>query len=147
MKYWLVKQEPSSYSWDDFVNDRETAWTGVRNHQAKRHLSSMRVGDKVLFYHSVIGKEVVGEAQVKREAYPDPTAEPDSPWVCVDLAPLAALSAPVPLERIKSEPALSGIPLLRQSRLSVMPLTAAEYRKILSLGKSIRTGQRGASST
>jgi len=134
MKYWLVKQEPSAYSWSDFVRDGRTEWTGVRNFQARNNLQAMCKGDRVLFYHSVVGKEVVGEAEIIREAYPDPTAE-EGKWICVDLKPDQALPRPVSLEEIKAAPQLAEIKLLRQSRLSVMSLTAAEYRGILSLSK------------
>lgn len=134
MKHWLVKQEPSAYSWDNFVREGRTEWTGVRNYQARNNLQAMRCGDRVLFYHSVVGKEVVGEAEVIREAYPDPTAK-DGKWICVDLKPRQALARPVTLEEIKSAPKLADMALLRQSRLSVMPLTAAEYREVLRLAK------------
>ncbi len=134
MKHWLVKQEPSAYSWDDFVRDGRTAWTGVRNFQARNNLLAMRCGDRVLYYHSVVGKAVVGESEVVAEAYPDPTAK-EGDWVCVDLKPDKALPRPVTLEEIKAAPKLAGIALLRQSRLSVMPLTAAEYRAIIRLAK------------
>lgn len=134
MKHWLVKQEPSAYSWDDFVKDGRTAWTGVRNFQARNNLQAMRRGDLVLYYHSVTGKAVVGEAEVVREAYPDPTTQ-EAGWVCVDLAPVKALPRPVTLEDIKADARLEQIALLRQSRLSVMPLTAAEYRAILGLAR------------
>jgi len=130
--YWMVKQEPTAYAWEQFVKDGGTAWTGVRNFQARINLRAMRRGDEVLYYHSVVGKEVVGIAKVAREAYPDPTAEEDG-WVCVDLAPVRALKSPVPLEKIKATPALKDIKLLRQSRLSVMPLGAAEFVTIVSL--------------
>ncbi len=132
MKYWLVKQEPTAYAWEDFVRDGRTAWTGVRNFQARNNLKAMKRGDRVLYYHSVTGKAVVGEAEVVREAYPDPTAE-DGGWVCVDLKPLKPLARPVALEEIKGDHRLADIPLLRQSRLSVMPLSAAHHRTILSL--------------
>lgn len=135
--HWLVKQEPSAYSWQQFCSDGQTAWTGVRNFQARNHLRSMRVGDRVLFYHSVTGKEVVGEAEVIREAYPDPTAT-SGDWCCVDLKPVAALAHPVSLEQIKGTPALAKIGLLRQSRLSVMPLAKSEFDTILRLSKQSR---------
>jgi Uncharacterized conserved protein len=134
MKYWLVKQEPTAYSWDDFVRDGQTAWTGVRNFQARNNLRSMSRGDRVLFYHSVVGKAVMGEAEVIRGAYPDPTAK-EGDWVCVDLKPLRPLPRPVTLEEIKTCAALENFPLIRQSRLSVMPVAAAEYRAILALAK------------
>ena len=132
MKHWLVKQEPTAYSWDDFVKDGKTVWTGVRNFQARNNLKAMSKGDRVFYYHSVEGKCVVGEAEVVREAYPDATAK-EGDWVCVDLKPLKALKQPVSLDAIKADKRLKDIALLRQSRLSVMPLTAAEYKAILSL--------------
>jgi predicted RNA-binding protein with PUA-like domain len=128
-QYWLVKSEPGAYSWEQFVKDGGTAWTGVRNFQARKNLQAMHRGDEVLFYHSVVGKAVVGIARVAREAYPDPTADMEG-WVCVDLAPVRALKAPVTLDHIKATPALANIALLRQSRLSVMPLTPLEFRTI-----------------
>ncbi len=130
--YWMVKQEPTAYSWDQFVKDGGTAWTGVRNFQARINLNAMRKGDEVFFYHSVVGKEVVGIAKVAREAYPDPTADEEG-WVCVDLVPVKPLKSPVTLEQIKADPALTEIKLVRQSRLSVMPLTVAERERILRL--------------
>lgn len=133
-QHWLVKQEPNAYSWADLVQDKRTAWTGVRNFQARNHLRAMKRGDLVLFYHSVSEKRVVGVARVVREAYPDPTAE-EGDWSCVDFAPAEALEKPVSLEEIKSEKDLSAIPLLRQSRLSVMPLRASEFERILSLSR------------
>ena len=133
MKHWLVKQEPSAYSWQDFVRDGSTAWTGVRNFQARNNLSSMKTGDRVLFYHSVIGKEIVGEATVSKEAFPDPTAKEGS-WVSVELKPLRPFLRPVALDQVKAEALLENIALLKQSRLSVMPLTPAEYRHLLKLG-------------
>jgi len=133
--HWLVKQEPNAYSWDRFVKDGGTAWTGVRNFQARNNLKAMRKGDRVLYYHSVIGKEVVGVATVARAAYPDPTADSghSSDWVCVDLKPVKPLAAPVNLEQIKRTPELEEIPLLKNSRLSVMPLTEEQYDTILSI--------------
>jgi len=134
MNHWLVKQEPTSYPWEQFVKDGGTAWTGVRNFQARNHLRAMRPGDRVLYYHSVVGKEVVGLAEVARAAYPDPTAT-EGDWSCVDLKPVRALDRPVTLDEIKSEPALSEIALLRQSRLSVMPLAKTEFETLLRLSK------------
>ena len=130
---WLVKQEPSAYSWENFVADGRTAWTGVRNFQARKNLHAMREGDRVLFYHSVTGKEIVGIARVVREAYPDPTAT-EGDWVCVDLAPEAPLASPVTLETIKAHPTLCKIALVKQSRLSVMPLSAADFDALIALG-------------
>ncbi len=135
MNHWLVKQEPTAYSWEDFVRDGKTAWTGVRNFQARNHLRAMAKGDRVLFYHSVVGKSVMGVAEVVRTAYPDPTAK-EGDWSCVDLKPCAPLASPVSLDRIKEVPALSGIGLLRQSRLSVMPLAKSEFQAIINLSKA-----------
>lgn len=131
--YWLVKQEPTAYSFAQLLKDKKTAWTGVRNHQARNNLAAMKKGDRVLFYHSVVGKEVVGVCEVVREHYPDPTAD-DPSWVVVDLKPVAALKRPVSLAAIKAEPSLAEIPLLKQSRLSVMPLTKAAFERILEMG-------------
>ncbi len=130
--HWLVKQEPGAYSWDCFVKDGGTAWTGVRNFQARNNIEAMRNGDRVLFYHSVTAKAVVGVATVTRRAYPDPTAT-SGDWVCVDLKPVKPLPLPVTLDQIKNTPELEGIPLLKNSRLSVMPLTEEEYDMILSI--------------
>jgi predicted RNA-binding protein with PUA-like domain len=131
--YWLVKQEPTKYSWDRLVRDARTSWDGVRNYQARNNLQAMKTGDRVLFYHSVVGQEVVGIAQVVREAYPDPTTT-DERWVAVDLAPVKALKEPVTLEAIKGVPALKDIALLRQSRLSVMPLAKNAFDAIVKMG-------------
>ena len=128
----MVKSEPASYSWEQFTKDGRATWTGVRNFQARNNLREMKVGDLVLFYHSVTGKEIVGIAKVVREAYPDPTTD-EPGWDCVDLVPVKPLKNPVTLKTIKRVPGLKGIPLLRQSRLSVMPLTAAEYAAIVKL--------------
>ena len=133
MKHWLVKQEPDAYPWEQFVRDGGTSWTGVRNFQARNNLRAMKKGDEVFYYHSVTGKAVVGTAKVAREAYADPTAR-DGDWSCVDLVPARACRTPVTLEQIKAEPALRDMALLRQSRLSVMPLTAAEAKKLRQLG-------------
>lgn len=133
MKHWLVKQEPDTYPWDRFVRDKGTAWTGVRNFQARNNLRAMKKGDEVFYYHSVTGKSVVGLARVAREAYPDPSAK-EGDWSCVDLVPLKSCRTPVTLEQIKSESSLRDIALLRQSRLSVMPLTAAEAKTLRKLG-------------
>jgi predicted RNA-binding protein with PUA-like domain len=133
-QYWLVKQEPTSYAWSAFVADGRTAWTGVRNYQARINLRAMRKGDRVLYYHSVVGKEVVGIAKVATPAYADPTAE-EGDWVCVDLVPVSALRRPIPLDEIKANTKLRDMKLLKQSRLSVMPLTAAEFTEIERLAK------------
>lgn len=131
--HWLVKQEPAAYSWTQFAADGKTSWTGVRNFQARKNLRAMRKGDLVLFYHSVVGKEVVGIARVHKEAYPDPTAT-EGEWVCVDLTPEKPLSTPVTLEALKTHPTLCMIPLIKQSRLSVMPLEAVAFNEIVRLG-------------
>jgi predicted RNA-binding protein with PUA-like domain len=129
----MVKQEPTTYAWAQFVKDKGTTWTGVRNFQARNNLRTMKKNDLVLYYHSVVGKEVVGIAKVARTAYPDPTADEEG-WDCVDLAPVRVLPVPVSLATMKATPALKNMPLLRQSRLSVIPLTAAEYECIVKLG-------------
>jgi predicted RNA-binding protein with PUA-like domain len=131
--FWLVKQEPSSYSWSDFVADGKTSWTGVRNFAARNNLRKMRPGDEVLFYHSGKEKAVVGIAKVVRIAYPDATAE-EGDWSTVDLAADKPLPRPVTLREIKSNSRLKGIPLIRQSRLSVMPLAEPEFREIVNMG-------------
>jgi predicted RNA-binding protein with PUA-like domain len=134
-KYWMVKQEPETYSWDDFVNDGRTDWSGVRNYQARNNLRQMKVGDKVLFYHSGKEKAVVGLAEVVKSAYPDPTAD-DSQWVAVDLKPSKPLSTAVPLAAIRYDKRLSQLPLIRQSQLSVMSLDKDEFDVIVSMGNS-----------
>ncbi|MFM8877927.1 MAG: EVE domain-containing protein [Verrucomicrobiota bacterium] len=134
-RHWLVKQEPEAYPWTQLVSDRKTAWTGVRNFQARNHLRAMQAGDPVLYYHSVTGKQVVGIAQVVREAYPDPTAT-EGDWSVVDLAPLRPLKRPVDLAVLKSDPITRDMPLIRQSRLSVMPIEPTVFRRILELSES-----------
>jgi predicted RNA-binding protein with PUA-like domain len=133
-RYWLVKQEPSAYSWTDFVADGSTSWTGVRNFQARNNLRAMRKGDAVLFYHSVTDKAAIGIAEVLREAYRDPTAK-EGDWSAVDIRPLKALKKPVSLEQIKTEPRLRNIPLLRNSRLSVQPLEKTAFELIIRMSK------------
>ena len=133
-QFWLVKQEPSAYSWADLVRDGKTQWTGVRNYTARNNLRTMRKGDEVLFYHSVVGKEIVGIAKVVREAYPDPTAT-EGDWSAVDVAPEKALSRPATLEKIKRNPKLKEMALLRLSRLSVQPVTNAEFQEILRMAR------------
>ena len=135
MNHWLVKQEPEKYPWVQFVKDKGTYWDGVRNYQARNNLRAMRKGDLVLFYHSVSEKAVVGVAKVTREAYADPTAK-EGDWSMVDLKPIKAMAAPVTLAQIKAEPKLAGMGLLKQSRLSVSPLSAAEFKRVLQLGKT-----------
>jgi predicted RNA-binding protein with PUA-like domain len=132
MNYWMVKQEPTAYSWDDFVKDGKTDWTGVRNFKARNFLKEMKKGDKVYFYHSVVGKEVVGIAEVSKTAFLDPT---DTAWHAVELKPVKPLKKPVTLVDIKANKALANIYLVRQPRFSVMPLTKDEYEEILSMSK------------
>jgi predicted RNA-binding protein with PUA-like domain len=132
MNYWLVKSEPAAYAWSQLVQDGKTAWTGVRNFQARNHLRAMKKGDLVGFYHSVSDKQVVGLARVAQEFYPDPTAA-DGDWSGVDLEPVKPLKNPVPLETIKADPILKGMKLVKQSRLSVTPLTPAEFARLLEL--------------
>jgi predicted RNA-binding protein with PUA-like domain len=136
-KHWMVKQEPETYSWDDFVRDGRTDWTGVRNYQARNNLREMKSGDRVLFYHSGKDKAVVGIAEVAKAAYPDPTA-PDPQWVAVDLKPVKVLATPVPLAAIRYDKRLSGLPLIRQSQLSVMPLTKDEFDVLVGLGSATK---------
>ena len=139
--YWMVKQEPETYSWTDFVKDGRTDWTGVRNYQARNNLREMKTGERVLFYHSGKEKAVVGLAEVVKGAYSDPTAD-DAQWVAVDLKPVRALKNPVPLAAIRYDKRLSQLPLIRQSQLSVMPLTKDEFEIIVATGD----GKKGRSS-
>ena len=135
--HWMVKQEPETYSWDDFVRDGRTDWSGVRNYQARNNLREMKTGDRVLFYHSGKDKAVVGIAEVAKSAYPDPTAS-DPQWVAVDLKPVKAFAAPVPLAAIRYDKRLSGLPLIRQSQLSVMPLTKDEFDVLVGMGSGTK---------
>lgn len=132
-QYWLVKSEPDAYAWNDLVRDRLTAWTGVRNYQARIHLNTMRPGDRVLFYESVTTKAVVGIAEVTKPAFPDTTAD-EPGWVAVELKAIEPFAKSVTLAQIKADTTLADIALLRQSRLSVMPLTAAAYKRLVKLG-------------
>jgi len=132
MNYWLVKSEPETYSWDTFVKEKGAAWTGVRNFQARNNLRAMKRGDLVLFYHSVSDKQVVGLARVDKEAYVDPTAK-EGDWSCVDLVPGKSLAKPVTLDQIKADKALADMPLLKNSRLSVQPVSKAQFDRVLSL--------------
>ena len=133
MNYFLVKSEPFKYSWDELVKDKWTYWDGVRNYAARMHLNAMVVGDLVLYYHSNEGLEVVGYARVIKESYQDPTTDDDR-WVAVDIEPVQKLKTPVTLKQIKSESRLENIALIKQSRLSVMPVAKEEFEYILSLG-------------
>jgi predicted RNA-binding protein with PUA-like domain len=132
-QYWLVKSEPDAYSWDKLVRDGRTDWTGVRNYAARLHLRAMQPGDEVLFYHSNEGKEVVGIARVTKPAFPDRTADEEG-WVAVELAPVAPLKKPVTLTQLKDDATLKNMVFVRQSRLSVSPVTPAEFAKIKKLG-------------
>lgn len=133
-QYWLVKSEPATYGWTDFVRDGRTAWTGVRNYSARIHLNAMRTGDRVLFYESMTTKAIVGTAEVVRTAFPDSTAEAPG-WVAVELKAGPALAKPVTLEAVKADTALAQMTLLRLSRLSVQPVTKPEFERILRLGR------------
>jgi predicted RNA-binding protein with PUA-like domain len=132
--HWLVKQEPEDYSWDDLKRDGSTQWTGVRNFQARNNLRQMKVGDAVFFYHSGKEKCVVGIASVSKAAYPDPTAKEDG-WIAVDIEPHKKLASPVSLADIKANAKLSDLLLVRQSRLSVMPIGQSEFEEIVRMGK------------
>src|SRR6185312_17208307 len=129
MQYWLVKSEPDAFSWDQQVANELEPWTGVRNHMAKNNLKAMQKGDRAFFYHSNTGKEIVGVVEVAREAYPDPTAE-SGDWVCVDMRAIGPMPHPVTLAAIKADAALAGIALVRQSRLSVMPVSPEHWRRL-----------------
>jgi len=132
MKYWLVKSEPFTFSWDKFVKEKTASWDGVRSYPGRKNLREMQKGDQVLFYHSMEGLEVVGIAEVTREAYQDPTTEGD--WSAVDLKPLKPLKKPVPLTAIREEKKLQDIYLVKQARLSVMPLEKAAFEHIVKMG-------------
>ena len=133
MNYFLVKSEPFKYSWEQFNKDGQTFWDGVRDYQARNNLKAMQEGDLVLFYHSNEGKEVVGLAKVVKEFYQDPTTD-DERWVVVDLAPVETFKTPVTLETIKADVFLQDVALVRQGRLSVMPLKVEEFDRIVALG-------------
>ena len=133
MNYFLVKSEPFKYSWDQFNKDGRTFWDGVRNYQARNNMKLMKEGDLVLSYHSNEGKNVVGIAKVVKEFYQDPTTD-DANWVVVDLSPVETLKSPVSLADIKAEESLKDISLVKQGRLSVIQLKAAEFDKILEMG-------------
>lgn len=130
MNYWIIKSEPDVYSYDDLVKQKKGCWDGVRSFQARNNLKAMSVGDLALFYHSNIGKEVVGIAKIVKEAYQDPTTE-DPNWVAVDVAPERKLTRPVSLHELKADPAMQHIGLIRLSRLSVIPLEEADFEYIL----------------
>jgi len=137
MAYWLMKSEPDAWSWDQQVRKgaKGEAWTGVRNHQAKLNLMNMRKGDRAFFYHSNIGKEAVGIVEVIREAYPDPTAKPGEPWVAVDVKAVAPLPSPVNIDDVKKEPKLRQMVLINNTRLSIQPVTAEEWKTVCRIGR------------
>lgn len=135
MQFWLVKQEPEDYSWSDFVKDGHSAWTGVRNYQARNNLRAMAKGDLVFYYHSGEEKQIVGLAQVDKPAYPDPTAK-EGDWSSVDLVPLKAVKQPVTLKEIKADGVLKEMLLVRNSRLSVVPVSKAQYERLLKLSQT-----------
>ncbi len=133
--HWLVKSEPRTYAWQLLVSDKKTTWDGVRNFEARNNLRGMKKGDLLLFYHSGEGKEIVGIAKLIKQAYVDPTGK-DGDWSAVDIAPVKALARPVSLSEIKADPKLAEIALIKKSRLSVVPLSAAHFQHILKLGKT-----------
>jgi predicted RNA-binding protein with PUA-like domain len=134
MGYWLVKSEPEAYSWQRFIDEGRAVWDGVRNYQARNNLKLMQEGDMVLFYHSVTEKRIMGVARVVQEHYPDPTTDDDR-WVVVDLVPVVAFEKPVTLAHVKADPRLENIALVRQGRLSVMPLKEEEFDAVLEKGQ------------
>lgn len=134
-QYWLMKSEPNVYPFEDLVRDKKTYWDGVRNFEARNNMRKMKVGDIVFFYHSNIGREIVGIAKVVGEAYPDPTA-PDKDWSVVDIAPVKPMKKPVSLATIKADESLQEMALIRRSRLSVVPITESEFARILELGET-----------
>lgn len=131
--YWLIKSEPDAFSWDEQVTNDVEPWTGVRNHQAKKNLAAMKKGDRAFFYHSNVGREIVGVVEVAREAYPDPTAESGA-WVCVDVKTVAPMPRPITLAEIKATPALADLALVRQSRLSVVPVSPEHWTILCDMG-------------
>lgn len=132
MAYWLIKSEPSTYSWDQLVKDKQTFWDGVRNYAARIHLKAMKKGDELFFYHSNEGVEIVGIAKVAKEHYPDPTADDDT-WVAIDVKPVRKLKSPVSLVQIKADKRLADMALVRLGRLSVQPVTEKEWQIVLEM--------------
>jgi len=135
MNYWLVKSEPTAYSWATLVKDGRTAWTGVRNYAARLHLRAMVMGDFVCFYHSGEGREIVGLARVVKPAYPDPTAK-EGEWSCVDLALVKPLAKPVSLQSIKADKILKEMAFVKQSRLSVSPMDEEQFNRLLEFAET-----------
>jgi predicted RNA-binding protein with PUA-like domain len=144
VQWWLLKTEPGEYCYQDLVRDGKTKWDGVRNYQAQNNMRQMALGDQALIYHSVGPKTVVGVAKVVKAAYPDPAEPKDSKWILIDVAPVGALAEPVGLHTIKADPKLNTIALVRQSRLSVMPLARVEFDRIISLGGGLIRLQNAA---
>lgn len=136
MGYWILKTEPGEFSFEDLMKDGSTRWDGVRNYQARNNLKSMKKGDQALIYHSVSEKAVAGLATVSKEAYPDPTDNPKGDWVVVDIEPIGPLQRRITLAEIKADPDLQELPLIRQSRLSVMPVEAKLFKHLLKLAAS-----------
>lgn len=134
MRYWLIKSEPGTYSWDDFVKLGRDHWDGVRNYQARNNMKEMKVGDLALFYHSVNEKSVIGIAEVVREYYPDPTIDDDR-WVVVDFVPVEKLKTPVTLDQVKADERLSQMVLVNNSRLSVQPVAKEEFDIVIGMGQ------------
>ena len=135
MNYWLVKAEPDEYAWEDLIEDGTVGWTGIRNFQARNNLKAMKKNDKVLFYHAKVGLCVVGIAKVVAEHYPEPGTKEEDDWVAVDLSPVRPLKTPVTIARIKTEPILRNIPLVRNARLGVMPLDKKAFDRIVNMGR------------
>ena len=133
MAYWLMKQEHSEWGWGDLVAEGSSFWDGVRNHQAAANMRKMKKGDRCFFYHSVDEKQIVGIMEITRAAYPDPTAEPDSPWVVVDVRPLKPVKTPVTLKQIKADPRFEDLALVRQSRLSVVPVSDEHWKALCGM--------------
>jgi predicted RNA-binding protein with PUA-like domain len=142
MNYWLVKSEPDSFSWEMQVKNHVEPWTGVRNHTAKQNLAAMKKGDLAFFYHSNIGKEIVGIVQVVREAYPDPSAKPPNPWVCVDMQAVQPVPKPVTLATLKADPKFGDMALVKYSRLSVAPVSAVHWKDICKMGGVKKIGAK-----
>lgn len=132
-RHWLIKSEPAAYSWDDLVRDGETLWDGIRNHRAANNLRAMKKGERVFFYHSVTGKEIVGIAEVSEAGLPDPK---DPAWAAVRIKPVRPLERPVTLAEVKADTSLTEIELVRQSRLSVAEIRPEEWNRVLELAKT-----------
>lgn len=138
MAYWLMKTEPGEFSYEDLMRDGKTVWDGVRNHQAKKNMATMKLGDQVLIYHSVTDKAVVGIAEVSKTAYPDPT-DPEKKWLVVEVKPVQKLKQPVSLQQVKETASLANIALVRQARLSVMPLEEKAFNTVLEMGGLVKS--------